>query len=33
MPFFEELVEKTEEERQHLLSAPIIEKVFKGEIT
>jgi long-chain acyl-CoA synthetase len=33
MSFFDELVRETEAERQHLLSAPIIELVFKGEIT
>ena len=33
MSFFDELVRETEAERQHLLSAPIIGLVFKGEIT
>lgn len=33
MSFFDELVRQTEAERQHLLSAPIIELVFRGEIT
>ena len=33
MSFFDELVRETEAEHQHLLSAPIIGLVFKGEIT
>lgn len=33
MSFFDELVRQTEAERQHLLSAPIIELVFRSEIT
>ena len=33
MSFFETLVAETEQERQGLLSAPIIEQVFQGDIT
>ena len=33
MLFFEKLVKDTEAERQHLLSAPIIDLVFRGAIT
>ena len=33
MAFFEQLTEATEQERQHLLSAPIIHKALTGDIT